>query len=63
MLQKREDSVYYVVDDLAEYPGGHDTMLAFISRNFRKPANSKPGTILVNFVVEEDGTIRAVFFL
>lgn len=33
MLQKREDGVYYVVDDLAEYPGGHDTMIAFISRN------------------------------
>lgn len=31
MLQKREDGVYYVVDDLAEYPGGHDTMIAFIA--------------------------------
>ena len=58
MPQKREDGVYYVVDELAEYPGGHDAMMEFVSRNFRKPANSKPGTILVNFVVEEDGTIR-----
>ena len=58
MPQKREDGVYYVVDELAEYPGGHDAMIEFVSRNFRNPANSKPGTVLVNFVVEADGTIR-----
>ena len=58
MPQKREDGVYYVVDELAEYPGGNDAMKAFINGNFRKPANCKQGTVLVNFVVEDDGTIR-----
>lgn len=33
-------------------------MTAFISRNFRKTTNSKLGTTLVNFIVENDGSIR-----
>lgn len=33
-------------------------MIAFISRNFRKPTNSKLGTTFVNFIVETDGSIR-----
>ncbi|MDY3266182.1 MAG: hypothetical protein SOX26_01370 [Phocaeicola sp.] len=43
---------------MAEYPVGHDVMIAFISRNFRKPTNSKLGTALVNFIIETDGSIR-----
>lgn len=33
-------------------------MTAFICENFRRPANCRRGTVLVNFVVEADGTIR-----
>ena len=56
--QKREDGVYLVVDELAEFPGGTVAMQKFIVENFKRPANTNAGMVLVNFVVNADGTIR-----
>ena len=57
-MQEREDGVYLVVDELAEFPGGTVAMQKFIVENFKRAANTNAGMVLVNFVVNADGTIR-----
>ncbi len=45
-----------------QFPGGSDSMYAFITRNYRMPqkSDSVKGTIWVRFVVERDGTVSNV---
>lgn len=42
-----------------QFPGGVDSMYAFIARNFRLPqrCDGVKGTIWVQFVIESDGTV------
>ncbi|MDY6372289.1 MAG: TonB family protein [Bacteroidales bacterium] len=42
-----------------QFPGGVDSMYAFIARNFRLPqkCDGVKGTIWVRFVIERDGTV------
>lgn len=42
-----------------QFPGGIDSMYAFIARNFRLPqkCGGKKGTIWVRFDIERDGTV------
>ena len=58
MPQKREDGAYFVVDEMAEFPGGTIAMQSFIGEHFKRPANCNQGFALVNFVIDTDGTIR-----
>ena len=56
--KKREDGVYYTVDELPEYPGGINAMQLFISQHFKQPSNKGAGYVLVGFVIDTDGSIR-----
>ena len=58
MPQKREDGAYFVVDEMAEFPGGTIAMQSFIGEHFKRPTNCNQGFALVNFVIDTDGTIR-----
>jgi protein TonB len=53
-----------VVENMPEYPGGNEAMIAFFAKNMKYPAdaqkNKVQGRVLVTFVVERDGTITDV---
>lgn len=50
------------IDQMPEFPGGQDSLLKFIRKNFKYPANYKTESsnkkIDVNFIVDKDGKIK-----
>ncbi len=51
------------VDHMPEFPGGQDSLLKFINKNFKYPSNYKTESIrdkkiFVNFIVDEKGGIK-----
>ncbi len=60
----KTDSIYNVVAHNAKYPGGEGEMFKFISQNVRYPKLCQyfgvQGRVLVNFVVEKDGSITNI---
>ncbi len=59
------DTLIYDITSLeAVYPGGNDKILRDVSRNFSYPAlareNGITGKVLVEFVVEKDGSISNI---
>ena len=56
-----DDDVILVPDVMPEFPGGEDSLFAFLSRNIKYPAEAKKadirGRVFVTFVVEKDGRI------
>ena len=58
------DSIYNVVAHNAKYPGGEGEMFKFISMNMRYPKLCQEfdvqGRVLVNFVIEKDGSITNI---
>jgi periplasmic protein TonB len=59
----KPDSVYKFVDVEPVFPGGQDSLVAFISRNIKYPekarADSTVGQVIVQFVVDEKGNVIA----
>ena len=59
-----EDQIFSVVEDDPEFPGGMDSLLAFLQRNIVYPElareNGIEGKVYVTFVVETDGSISNV---
>jgi len=53
--------VYTVVEVMPEYPGGMDSLAAFLGRTIKYPESAKEngiaGTVFVNFIVDKDGTV------
>lgn len=60
LLRENEDPVYTVVEQMPEYPGGLAACLTFIAQQIKYPAEAekaqKAGKVIVQFVVEKDGT-------
>ena len=58
------DEVFAFVEEMPEFPGGVDSMDAFIEKNIRFPEsmlqNQISGKVYVQFVVEKDGTLSNV---
>ena len=58
------DSIYEVVDEMPEFPGGIDALASFISKNVKYPKsaidNNIEGKTFVEFVVEKDGSVSNV---
>jgi len=56
--------VYTIVEQMPEFPGGNEKMVEFISLNTQYPQEAKEkgvqGRVLVNFVVDTDGSITDV---
>ena len=52
---------FLFVEEMPEFPGGMDSLKAFLAREIQYPPvakdNSITGTVLVEFVVEEDGRV------
>jgi TonB family protein len=59
-----EDKVFTVVEEQPEFPGGYDSMMVFIRRNLRYPAEARQkgleGTVYTSFIVEKDGSVTDV---
>lgn len=62
-----DDEIYTVISNAPEFPGGADSMYAFISRNIKYPEealkNNISGNVYVTFVVEKDGQITSTRLL
>ena len=65
--EDQEDEVFVVVEDDPEFPGGTDSLIAFIQRNLVYPRqaidNKIEGKVYVTFTIEVDGSISNVRLL
>lgn len=63
-LNEPNGEVYSIVEQMPEFPGGDEALMTYISRNIKYPAkaldNEISGTVIVNFVVNENGKIGNV---
>ena len=59
-----EEEVFIIVEDDPEFPGGLDSLAAFIQRNLVYPKQAMDdkieGTVFVSFTIERDGTVSNV---
>lgn len=59
--QKQEDGVFLIVEKMPQFPGGSGALMKYLSQNVKYPAsaqaNSISGRVIVQFVVEADGSI------
>jgi TonB family protein len=59
-----KDSIFQVVDEMPEFPGGPEAMMKFVTSNVKYPEKAKDegiaGRVFVSFVVEKDGTVSNV---
>jgi protein TonB len=55
------------VEEMPEYPGGRGAMYKYLGENIKYPEkareNKVEGTVYVNFVVQEDGSVASVSIL
>ncbi len=55
------DEPFMVVEDMPKFPGGHVAMLQYLQGNIRYPEeardNNIQGRVLIQFIVEKDGSI------
>ncbi|MEE0917892.1 MAG: energy transducer TonB [Bacteroidales bacterium] len=62
-----DDEVFVVVEEQAEFPGGLDSMYAYIHKNLKYPEAAKEkgieGRVFVSFIIEKDGLISNVKLL
>ena len=61
---KDADSIFRIVDQMPEFPGGIDAMTGFVASNIKYPQDAidegKEGRVFVSFVVEKDGWVSNV---
>lgn len=65
--QDPNESVFTIVEQMPEFPGGQEAMTAYISKNLKYPEKAIEegieGVVFVSFVVETDGRISGVTVL
>ena len=58
------DSVFQIVDQMPEFPGGMEAMMKFVASNVKYPEAAKDknieGRVFVSFVIEKDGSVSNV---
>ena len=56
-----EGEIFQVVEQMPEFPGGMQALMAYLSKNIKYPSvaqdNGIQGRVLVSFVVNKDGSI------
>ncbi len=62
-----DGKIYTVVNQQPDFPGGEDSLMAFIKKNLKYPAFAKEngiqGRVTLSFVVEKDGSISNIEIL
>jgi protein TonB len=60
-MSENDDSPLRFTEEMPEFPGGADSLKAFLAREIQYPPIAKKngitGTVLVEFVVEKDGRV------
>src|SRR5436853_139199 len=54
---KTEGTVYTIVEQMPEFPGGEKKMLDYVSDNFKVPKGTPDGRVYVNFVITTAGKV------
>lgn len=58
------DSIYQIVDEMPEFPGGEAAMMKFVANNVKYPQEARDkeidGRVFISFVVEKDGSVSNV---
>ena len=61
IVEKSNDSIYNVVEQMPRFPGGEQAMFEFIGKNVKYPQEAREkdisGRVFVQFVVEKDGRV------
>ena len=64
VIKKDNDSIYNVVEQMPEFPGGVEAMMKYVADNVKYPQEAKDknisGRVFVSFVVEKDGSVSNV---
>lgn len=64
VVKPKEEQIFVAVEQPAEFPGGQAALMKWLSNNMRYPEaaqqNDIQGRVVVNFVVEKDGSIGHV---
>ena len=64
ILKTDNDSIYNIVDEIPQYPGGEKAMMEYVAKNVKYPQEAKDkeiqGRVFVSFVVEKDGSVSTV---
>lgn len=64
VTKQNNDSIYRVVEQMPEFPGGTAKMLTFISENIKYPQSAKEkgieGKCYIQFVIDVDGSVTNV---
>ena len=59
--ETQADKVFYATDQMPQFPGGEGAMMKYLSTHIKYPAeaveNNVQGQVIVQFVVEKDGSI------
>ena len=59
-----DDAIFFVVEVQPEFPGGLDSMYAYIVKNLKYPEAAKEkgieGRVFVSFIIEKDGSISNI---
>ena len=67
VVAKKNQTVFDVVEQMPEYPGGQAALIEYISNNVKYPddaaKNKVEGKVFVTFVVDTDGKITDVSLL
>ena len=67
VVAKKNQKVFYIVEQMPEYPGGQAALFEFISKNVKYPEDAVKkkveGKVFVTFVVDTDGKITDVSLL
>lgn len=67
VTEPKKEDIYNFVEKKAEYPGGMQTLYQFLSKNMDYPKiareNQIAGRVILQFVVEKDGTITNIEIL
>lgn len=62
-----DDAIFFVVEVQPEFPGGLDSMYAFIQKNLIYPEKAKAegieGRVFITFTIEKDGSVSNVKIL
>jgi TonB family protein len=64
IVEKSNDSIYNIVEQMPEFPGGMDALMKYVVSNIKYPQDAidegKSGRVFVSFVVEKDGRVSNV---
>ena len=64
VLKNYNDTIYQVVEQMPQYPGGEQALMKYAADNIKYPQEAKDknisGRVFVSFVIEKDGSVSNV---